>query len=207
MRREIPLLITLVFGLFMIVQYFIPHPTVNLLAGQLQGWAIIVIAFSYVLGSANILRINGELVYRKAPHWPYKLVLVLGFFLMVIPGLVGGIKEGDFANDRLFNNIYTPMSATMYASLAFFIASAAFRAFRIRTWQAAVLAITAVLVMLGRIPLSASIWKDLPPVVDWIMNVPNTAAQRGILIGAALGAIATGLKVILGIERSYLGRE
>lgn len=207
MKREIPILITLIFGLFMIVQFFIPHPVINAIAGELQVWAIITISFSYVLGSANILRINGELVYRKAALWPYKLVLVFGFFLMMIPGLIGGIKEGGFANDRLFNNIYNPMSSTMYASLAFFIASAAFRAFRIRTWQAAVLAITAVLVMIGRIPISTMIWEQFPEAVDWLMNVPNTVAQRGILIGAALGAIATGLKVILGIERSYLGNE
>jgi hypothetical protein len=191
----------------MITQFFIPHPALNRVAGTLQEWAIIVIAFSYVLGSANILRINGEIVYRRGPDWPYKLALVLSFMLMSITGLIGGIQEGSFANDRLFVSLYNPMSSTMYASLAFFIASAAFRAFRIRTWQAAVLAATALLVMLGRIPVSSSIWPQLPDIVDWVMSVPNAVAQRGILIGAALGAIATGLKVILGIERSYLGNE
>ena len=207
MKREIPMIITFVFGLFMIVQYFIPHPIVNNLAGTLQGWAIIVIAFSYVLGSANILRINGEILYRRGQDWPYKAVLVAGFLAMVISGLAGGIKQGSFANDRLFMNIYIPMSSTMYSTLAFFIASAAFRAFRIRTWQAAVLAVTAVLVMLGRVPISQFIWERFPEFVEWIMNVPNAVAQRGILIGAALGAISTGLKVVLGLERSYLGRE
>ncbi|MBL0060469.1 MAG: hypothetical protein IPP40_03005 [bacterium] len=207
MKREIPILITLIFGVFMIVQFFIPHPAVNDIANRLQNWAIIVIAFSYVLGSANILRINGELVYRRGPGWLYKLVLVIAFFMMVIPGMFLGIGEGTWTNDRLFTNTYIPLASTMYASLAFFIASAAFRAFRVRTWQASVLALTAVIVMLGRIPISHMIWHDLPNVVDWVMNVPNAVAQRGILIGAALGAIATGLKVILGIERSYLGRE
>ena len=207
MKREIPMIITFVFGLFMIIQYFIPHPIVNNLAGTLQGWAIIVIAFSYVLGSANILRINGEILYRRGQDWPYKLVLVIGFLVMVITGLVGGIEQDSFANDRLFMDIYIPMSATMYSTLAFFIASAAFRAFRIRTWQAAVLAITAVAVMLGRVPISQFFWSRFPEFVDWIMNVPNAVAQRGILIGAALGAISTGLKVVLGLERSYLGRD
>jgi hypothetical protein len=207
MKREIPILITLVFGVFMIIQFFIPHPIINNTAGTLQEWAIIVISFSYILGSANILRINGEIVYRRGPDWPYKLALVAAFFLMTITGLFGGIQEGSFANDRLFRHIYIPMSSTMYASLAFFIASAAFRAFRIRTWQAAVLAVTAVIVMLGRVPIAHSLWSELPDVVEWVMNVPNAVAQRGILIGAALGAIATGLKVILGIERSYLGNE
>jgi hypothetical protein len=207
MKRELPMIVTFVFGIFMIIQYFIPHPIVNSLATALQGWAIIVIAFSYVLGSANILRISGEQVYRRQRDWPYKLVLIAGFLLMLITGLVGGIEQGSFANDRLFMDIYIPMSATMYSTLAFFIASAAFRAFRIRTWQAAVLAVTAVAVMLGRVPISRFIWTQFPDFVDWIMNVPNAAAQRGILIGAALGAIATGLKVVLGIERSYLGRD
>ncbi|NUO18269.1 hypothetical protein HUU59_02335 [bacterium] len=207
MKREIPILITLIFGVFMIVQFFIPHPTVNEIANRLQNWAIIVISFSYVLGSANILRINGELVYRRGPGWLYKLVLVVAFFMMMLPGLFIGISEGTWTNDRLFTYTYVPLASTMYASLAFFIASAAFRAFRVRTWQASVLAITALVVMLGRIPISHLIWDDLPAVVDWVMSVPNAVAQRGILIGAALGAIATGLKVILGIERSYLGRE
>lgn len=207
MKREIPILITLIFGVFMIVQFFIPHPTVNETANRLQNWAIIVISFSYVLGSANILRINGELVYRRGPGWLYKLVLVVAFFMMMLPGLFIGISEGTWTNDRLFTYTYVPLASTMYASLAFFIASAAFRAFRVRTWQASVLAITALVVMLGRIPISHLIWDDLPAVVDWVMSVPNAVAQRGILIGAALGAIATGLKVILGIERSYLGRE
>ncbi len=207
MKREIPILITLIFGVFMIVQFFIPHPVVNDIANRLQNWAIIVISFSYILGSANILRINGELVYRRGPGWMYKLVLVIAFFLMLLPGMFFGIAEGSWTNDYLFTYTYTPLASTMYASLAFYIASAAFRAFRVRTWQASVLAITALVVMLGRIPISHFIWHDLPAVVDWIMSVPNAVAQRGILIGAALGAIATGLKVILGIERSYLGRE
>ncbi len=207
MKREIPILITLIFGVFMIIQFFIPHPAVSDIANRLQNWAIIVIAFSYVLGSANILRINGELVYRRGPGWIYKLVLVIGFFMMLIPGMMGGISEGTWVNDRLFTFTYVPLASTMYASLAFFIASAAFRAFRVRTWQASVLAVTALVVMLGRIPISHFIWQDLPAAVDWVMSVPNAVAQRGILIGAALGAIATGLKVILGIERSYLGRE
>jgi hypothetical protein len=114
------------------------------------------------------------------------------------------------------------MSATMFSLLAFFIASAAFRAFRIRTVEAGLLAIAALIVMLGRVPLGdlLSDWllqlKWLPGVPhtlhlssiqEWIMNVPQNSAKRAILIGAALGVMATGLRVILGIERAYLSGE
>jgi hypothetical protein len=95
--------------------------------------------------------------------------------------------------------------------LAFFIASAAFRAFRIRTLEAGLLAAAALIVMLGRVPLTESLLGFLPEgfrlstLQEWIMNNPQNSAKRAILIGAAMGVMATGLRVILGIERSYLG--
>jgi hypothetical protein len=105
------------------------------------------------------------------------------------------------------------MQGTMFSLLAFFIASAAFRAFRIRTFEAGLLAAAALIVMLGRVPIGDVLTQWLPepirlqPVQEWILNVPQNAAKRAILIGAALGVMATGLRVILGIERSYLSGE
>ncbi|MBM4086784.1 MAG: hypothetical protein FJ272_18510, partial [Planctomycetes bacterium] len=77
--------------------------------------------------------------------------------------------------------------------------------FRARTAEATLLLIAAVIVMLGRVPIGAMISQYVPSSADWIMAVPNLAAKRGILLGICLGAIATSLKIIFGIERSYLG--
>lgn len=207
MRHEIPLKITLFFGLFMILQYFVPHWRINEMAGTFQQWAVIVLVFAYVLGIANLIRINLDVVSKKGRDWQYKVITIVALFATLLIGLIGGITPGTFFNDRLYLSMYVPMSSTMYATLAFFIASAAFRAFRVRTWQAGLLAVTAVIVMLGRVPVGRMVWSDMPGLVDWVMEVPNMVAQRGILIGAALGAVATGLKMVFGIERSYLGRE
>jgi len=125
---------------------------------------------------------------------------------MMTVGIVWGIAEGTIF-DWFFINIYVPMQSMMFALLAFYIASAAFRAFRIRSTQAALLAITAVLVMIGRVPIGEAIWKDFSNFAEWIMNVPQLAGKRAILIGAALGAISTGLKVIVGLERTHLGAD
>ncbi|MCK4655598.1 MAG: hypothetical protein KAT85_01165, partial [candidate division Zixibacteria bacterium] len=104
-------------------------------------------------------------------------------------------------------NMNAPMMSTMFSMLAFFIASAAYRAFRARTLEATILLITATIVMLGRVPLGRAIFSYLPQVTDWIMNYPNLSVQRGIIIGAALGAASMSLRIILGIERTYLGRS
>jgi hypothetical protein len=163
---------------------------------------------------ANLARLSWLRIARRERDWVYHLPLLGGLLFMIAIGVPGswfrapffGIQEGTLFND-VYLNVYVPMQGTMFALLAFYIASAAFRAFRVRSFEAGLLALAALLVMLGRVPIGAEIWDKLPDVSDWIMNIPNNAAKRAILIGAALGAIATGLKVILGLERNYLGGE
>ena len=206
MKREIPLIITAIFGSFMVIDYFVPHPLVSGVGETLQQWAIIVVAFAYVLGVANIARISGQKISRRSGDWLYQFPLLAGLAFMMTVGVVWGVGERTLFND-FYLYAYSPMQGTMFSLLAFFIASAAFRSFRMRSFEAALLAIAAVIVMLGRVPVGALIWDKLPVISDWIMNVPQMAAKRAIMIGAALGAISTGLKVILGVERNYLGGE
>ncbi len=219
MRREVPLVITGAIGLFMILSFFVPHHLVSVPADFLQTCAVIVVAFGYVLGGANVLRVNLDGISRREPGWPYKVVLVVSLLATVAFGIVDGIRHrGSFPVEGtpskwIYDNLYATMSATMFSLLAFFIASAAFRAFRIRTLEAGLLAVAALIVMLGRVPLGDLAtawlpeWLRLGSLQQWIMDVPQNAAKRAILIGAALGIMATGLRVILGIERSYLGTE
>jgi hypothetical protein len=199
----------------MILSFFVPHQFVSVPADFLQQCAIIVVAFGYVLGGANTLRVNFDGIYKRQPGWPYKIVLVVALVGTVAAGLVEG---RNWQNETtlsmwIYNRLYSPMQATMFALLAFFIASAAFRAFRVRTVEAGLLAAAALIVMLGRVPVGNWMtgflphWAQLGSIQDWIMNYPQNAAKRAILMGAALGVMATGLRVILGIERSYLSGE
>jgi hypothetical protein len=213
MKRELPLLITAVIGLFMVLSFFVPHHVVSVPANYLQQCAVIVVAFGYVLGGANALRVNLEGVAKRQTDWPYKLVLIATLVATVVIGIADGRRWQDAGTTSMFlyNQLYSPMQATMFALLAFFIASAAFRAFRVRTVEAGLLAVAALIVMLGRVPVGDALTGWLPESIrmsalqEWIMNVPQNAAKRAILMGAAMGVMATGLRVILGIERSYLG--
>ena len=215
MKREVPLFLTAVIGLFMILSFFVPHQLVSVPADFLQQCAIIVVAFGYVLGGANVLRVNFDGIYKRQAGWPYKVVLVAA---LIATTLIGAFEGQGFLNPGtrskwIYDNLYSTMSATMFALLAFYIASAAFRAFRIRTFEAGLLAVAALIVMLGRVPVGDLFTSWLPEPLrlgamqQWIMDFPQNAAKRAILIGAALGVMATGLRVILGIERSFLSGE
>ena len=88
MKREIPLFLTAAIGIFMILSFFVPHQLVSVPADFLQQCAIIIVAFGYVLGSANSLKVNFEGVFRKQPGWPYKIVLIVALLATVTIGLV-----------------------------------------------------------------------------------------------------------------------
>ena len=113
-----------------------------------------------------------------------------------------GLENAAFKH--FFSDIMVPLQSTMFALLAFFISSASYRAFRARNLLATLLLVAALIVMLRFTP---GPWGDLiSKTSTWVMNVPNLAAQRAIVIGIGLGMVATALKVILGIERGYMGK-
>ena len=213
MRREIPLTITFLVGAFMLVDFFVPHHTVSGAAEEMKQWGTIVIAASILLGVGNLIRVHFHKIRRKRDGWVYSIMtLAIMAVMFAFGGPWGTIQEGSAFN-WMFLNMQVPLQSTMFSLLAFFIASAAYRAFRLRSAEASLLLIASIIVMLGRVPLGQLLtraWPEaiqLPNVTEVIMAYPNMAAFRGILMGAALGVMAMGLRIILGIERSYLGGE
>jgi hypothetical protein len=215
MRLQIPLLITFLAGLFMAVQFFVPHAVGVTVYEELGNWGRIIGAFALVLGIQSLLRTHVEKIRRKRRDWPYSTVAIGSFVLMAVVGISLGSGEGS-GFDWIFRHVQVPLDATMFSLLAFFIASAAFRTFRARSTEATLLLVAAIVVMLGRVPgtlivlfgqtgLGEWMHVNMPDVSEWIMNFPTVAGKRGIIFGVALGSIATALRILLGIERSHLG--
>ncbi|MGD9496424.1 MAG: hypothetical protein AB7Y46_08940 [Armatimonadota bacterium] len=215
MRLQIPLAITFLVGLFMAVQFFVPHESFQGSYNSLLTWARIVGAFALVLGIGSLLRTHWEKLRRRRRDWPYSIVTIASFLAMCVMGLGWGHEPGTVF-DWVFENVQVPLDATMFSLLAFFIASAAFRTFRARSVEATLLLVAAVVVMLGRVPSTLIVMfadttvgqylhENMPDVAEWVMNVPAVAGKRGIIFGVALGSIATALRIILGIERAHLG--
>jgi len=209
MKKEIPLAITFITGLIIIVTFFIPHQPLGTMQQRLLIWYSIVLGFTLLLGMDSLLRSNIQKIIRRSPGWPFAVVLIAGFLVTMTAGIyTWATSESLLSLGSPFMYVYTyfiiPLQATMFSLLAFFIASAAYRAFRARTLEATLLLVTAAIVMLGRVPIGAQIAHWLPSSAEWIMEIPQMAAKRGIFIGVALGTIAMSLRVILGLERTYL---
>jgi hypothetical protein len=204
MRLFLPLVVTFICGIVMILHFFIPHRPISTIGDGLTDWYMIVASSAIFLGAANLVQVHVHRINMKARNWKYSPVVLIGFLAMMVAGLVWGVEE-SLPFDYMFQTMVVPMGATMFSLLAFFVASAAFRAFRASNWRATLLLASAFIVMLGRVPIGGMIWKHIPAISEWMMQVPNMAGQRAVMIGAALGVVATSLRMIFGIERSYLG--
>ena len=212
LRRSLPLIIAFIVGMIGILVYYIPYSGAQNIEQDLTMWNRIVAAFALVLGIYSLMRLHWGRVRRQQAGWGYSFLVFVGFTLMFIFAIYNNgqgpfnsqvLDSGPF--DWMFKYVQVPADATMFSILAFFIASAAYRTFRARTPEAAILLVSAIIVMIGRVPIGASLYQELPAIAQWMMDVPNLAAKRGILLGVSLGMIATSLRIIFGIERSYLG--
>ena len=204
-KRSLPLAITFVTGVIFAAQYYVPHPASETLLSEASVWSQIVAGFAILLGVGSLLHTHYLKIKQKEAGWGYSVIMFLSMFLMLGAGIWSSGKTENTSFGWLYNYVMVALQGAMFSLLAFFVASAAYRAFRARTPEATVLLVSAILVMGGRVPLGEHLVSWIGQVSDWIMSVPNTAAQRGILIGVSLGGIATSIKIICGIERSYLG--
>ncbi len=201
MPREVPIAITFIVGVLSIIGVF--FGTAKGITQTLDKWYVVSIAFAVLVGAINQISMHVRRIKRRRENWGMSIVLLVCLFGTIIVGLID-TPSGEIYN-AIFQATVVPLGASVFALLAFYITSAAYRSFRMRNMEAAVLLIVACIVMLGRAPIGEVIWDGFPKLTGWIMDIPNASAMRGILLGTYLGALSQAIKVLIGVQRSHLG--
>ncbi len=202
MKREGPILVAFLCGAIVLAGYFVNQKSVSDLASQIVRWRIVIAAFALALGGVNMLSLHGKKVAQKKSNWPYSLIFIVSFFAYFVLGVTKSPTSAQYT--YIWRNTYQPAASTMYSFTLFYMTSACWRAFRIRNWQAGVMLAVGVIVLLGQVGLGAAISPAIPKISDWIVANPNAAAIRAITIGGSLGMVMMSIRVILGLERTYM---
>ena len=188
-------------GLIVLAGYFVPG--FDFLRDTLVKWAVILGGFALLVGVINLLSVHWSKVQRRGKGAVYSVVLIFSFFItVVVVGLDG--PTGTWSR-WLFENIQVPVEASLLALLSVTLAYAAMRLLHRRRDAFSIIFILAlVLALLGTAPLY---WLGevsfLSDIKSWLANVPATAGARGILLGVALGTVATALRILMGADRPY----
>jgi hypothetical protein len=236
-RRNVILAVTFLGGLFIATEFFWPtHPAptpddpkhvANFLTPSVTAFNNIVPvigAWTIGLGVLNLIQVQGKRLMRGGSAAFYSAVFFLSAIAMLIVNILQQAHPNLInvnLNKLLFDGFYKSLDATLFSIIAFFIVSAAYRAFRIRSVDATILLVTAIIVMLGQISLGQMITMHLPDaegsfwrnfrievVRDWILTKANTPALRAIAFGLGIGSLAVALRIWLGLERgSYFDRQ
>jgi hypothetical protein len=230
MKRTIPFMIASFSGFALILAYFSPYT--EHLGETASIWFDVLAAIAFILGGGNLLKVHLKKMSDRAAGWGYSAITLFAFLATLAIGLgkfgvppsdnyplhgwSGKYDEAGTPFWWLYEFAFRPLVATTFAMLAFYVASAAFRAFRAKNIEAALLLGTAFIVLLGRTFAGVWLTSFLDPegplsglrienLTVYIMNVFNTAGNRAIMIGIALGVASTSLKILLGVDRSYIG--
>lgn len=204
-RRQIPILLVFAGSMLVMVDYFLKIPGTGPVVKDLQNWGIILAAFSLGFGAVNLFYLHTRHISRRTPgQWQFSIWLLLMIIVFTMVGVATGATSEAYS--WLYNASYFALSATVYSSLGFYMTTGCYRALRARNAEAALLLIVGGIVLLRNAPGVAVSMPVLISMDSWLSAIPTTSAQRGIMIGAALGAIALGVRTMIGRETGFLGR-
>lgn len=196
----------------------------------------ILTGFLLGLGIYSLIRIHTARLIKKQNDWFFSLVLLASLLGIAIIGIMAWLPELDPINgpkmadpinwgiwQRLknffFDGLLQEMDAAFFSVIAFYILSAAYRAFRIRSIEATILLATALIVMLSLMGAVEYRWGyaidtitgndsgsflnnlKLTSIYTWLQDNVQTPSLRAISFGIGIGALAMGLRLWLSLER------
>ena len=233
-RKLIVMAVTFVAGLYYSLEFLLPPGAWFLKPPRnpLTDWrpfvgtlTQIIWSFALLLGVWNLFQIHGQSVGKRSKGWYNSAAFFVAFFAIMFAGFLKDAHVGGQAGVPaslfviLFKGFLTSLDSTMFSLIAFYIVSAAYRAFRIRSLEAALMMVAAAIIMLALVPVGAAITNWLPTtgflsafrierIGYWLLISPNMAAQRAIAFGVAVGSLAMGLRIWLSLERgSFFDRQ
>lgn len=204
MKKQLPIYVVLIVGLFAMAIKFIDFGTWGKTATtELDTWIQTSYIFAFLYGPINLIRLHAVNTQKRRPRWIYSAIFLALIAITTPLFLAMGLKHPF--NAFIIDNITNQIDSAIYAMLGFYVCSAAYRSFKLKNVEATILLIAAIILMLGQAPIGERIIPGITKVSQWVLDVPNSAGMRGIRIGASIGAFAASIRVILGLERSWTG--
>lgn len=225
-KKWLSIICTFAAGLFFLIEFLLPvgplpdGKTGNIITPWVEpvsNFVLDVMMWMLLLGIISLVGVHARRLVKQQAGWHNSLAFFLAFIAIIAVGLptqMGntGTDVAKLVYDSLFRGLLINLDSTMFALLAFYIASAAYRAFRVRTLEAGLLMVAALIVMLGFVNFGVAMTSWIGPespfayfrmenMSMWLMNWVNMPSQRAVLVGVAIGSLAMAMRLWLSLER------
>lgn len=204
-KKNIPLIVTFLIGIVLVFEWFIPTDLGNQVGTGIREAGIIINSFAIMAGVIGLYLNETRKIMKRRDDWPYSIWMIIVVSLYIAVGVPLGYQSDTY--QWIYNSILMPLGATMYGAISFYIAAAAYRVLKFRSLQAVVLLLPAMILILGNTPMITSFWTGFVDFGSWIMSNITQPVYTGIMVGVALGTMATGVRTLLGLETGWLGRK
>jgi hypothetical protein len=204
MRSPVALFIAIITTLVILAGYFIPNAALTAIRTLMLDWAVVLsgvaglVAILYLIFGIHWARVKAE----GLKQWR-SLVVIVAFLLTLIAGFFLGPTSPAF--QRVVTSIQTPIESSLMALLAVTLTFASLKLLqRQRNWMGIVFFFTVIIFLIlnsGLLSFTDNI-PILRNLLSGLQMIP-TAGARGILLGVALGSLATGIRILIGADRPY----
>jgi hypothetical protein len=217
-RNTVALIVALLSGLLTALGYFIPFQPLADLSGGLLYIAVFLSSIAVIIGVINLSRIHLRKAVSGKSGGGYSILLIISMwitFLVVFIALsirdeAGMLRKYPEVTVWFVRNIQLPLEASLSALVVFALLVGGVRLlYRRRDVMAFFFLGSALVVLLAVIPLPNLLTEYLSPLEEgrqslvWMFLSVASGGGRGILLGMALGAAATGLRILIGVDRPY----
>ena len=195
-------------GIIVLAGYFIPS-FINIRFILLRT-GLVLAAVALLVGIINLITVHIKKLGADSENSGYSLILVIALLATLIIGIIDMVqtylvgKPNFQMTSWIFTNIQLPIETSLLAVTAVSLTYAAASILRKRMdLYSIVFFFVVLLVLLGSFSIPPATLPFLHVIRDWILRVPALGGARGLLLGIALGAITTGIRVLMGTDRPY----
>ena len=210
--KHITKIITFLGGLYFFLFFLLPENFLSKIGvsdhhSSISKGFIVIGAMAFGIGIIQLISVHFKKIARADNDTKYSVILLVSMLVTSVVGILewrssllgSQPNQYEFAAKLINDGLFVPLGSSMFALLAFYIASASYRAFRIKNWESGLLMVAAFLVVLGQTSLGAWISSDLTSIRNWLLTVPSTATFRGIAIGASIASLVLSIRIWLSL--------
>jgi uncharacterized membrane protein len=202
-KLQIPVYLSAIFGILMILEHFFPMPgVISNFNVTMRSFTTVIAAAALMLGIVFLTIAHARTISQQKSGWYYSIFYMISLVITIGLGLMS-VRNESFL--WIYDNMTSPVGAALYSLTAFYITSAAYRVFRARNWNAAILLVCGFIVLAMLIPIGGMLLPPVVPIGEWLRSYPSSAGFRGMIMGTSLGIMGLGVRVFIGRQKEHLG--